>query len=94
MLENYLVLAAIFCVCDCGAIVLCILPLKQGANEAHPQRTLSGKATHTYTHTTLYTTHMKSDIVSYSYNTCTNMLITLYVAASVWRNVAHAKRKT
>lgn len=42
------------CVCDCGAIVLCILPLKQGANEAHPQRTLSGKVTmqtHTLTHT-------------------------------------------
>lgn len=59
MLENYLVLAAIFCVCDCGAIVLCILPLKQGANEAHPQRTLSGKATHTLTHAhnSLYNPH-------------------------------------
>lgn len=42
-------------VCDCGAIVLCILLLKQGANEAHPQRSLSGKVTmQTHTHSSIY----------------------------------------
>lgn len=80
--------------CDCGAAVLCILILKQGANEAHPQRTLSGKVTlQTHTHRALYIAHTKSDIAITSITMYKHVNYAL-VAASVWRNVAHAKRKT
>lgn len=54
-------------VCDCGATVLCILSTRRSANEAHPQRTLSGKVTmqthiHMHIHSELYIQPTRSRI--------------------------------